>query len=59
MKVNKQLVINLELQEDEVQSLKEALQKIINVETSISPAVMKILNEKESKILEELFRSIN
>jgi len=58
MKAQKQVLFNVELQGDEVEIFKEALMKIINIETTTTPNVIKILDNKETKLLEELFKAI-
>ena len=59
MKTQKQIIFNLELQGDEVDVFKEALLKIVSVESAITPNVMKILDDKETRLLEELLNAIN
>ena len=58
MKAQKQVLFSLELQGDEVQVLMNALEKIIHVETAITPNVIKILDMKETKLIEEIFKEI-
>ncbi len=58
MKANKQVLFSLELQGEEVEVFKSLLEKIVNVETAITPNVMKILDEKETKLVETLFKEI-
>ena len=59
MKAQKQVLFNLELQGDEVDIFKEALLKIVNVESAITPTVMKMLDDKETKLLQELLNAIS
>ena len=59
MKAQKQVLFNLELQGDEVDIFKEAIEKIVNVESAITPNVMKMLDDKETKLLQELLNAIN
>lgn len=58
MKVQKQVLFTLELQGDEVEVFKEALFKIVAVEAAISPNVMKMLDDKQTKLLEQIFETI-
>lgn len=52
MKSNKKVLFNLELEGDEVEIFNETLIKILNVENTITPHVMKILDDKETRLLE-------
>jgi predicted hydrocarbon binding protein len=58
MKAQKQVLFNLELQGDEVKQFKEALRKVVNVESAISPNVLKVLDDKETKLLNEIYKTI-
>jgi hypothetical protein len=58
MKAQKQVLFNLELQGDEVKQFKEALRKFVNVESAISPNVLKVLDDKETKLLNEIYKTI-
>ena len=58
MKALKQLVFTLELSGDEVESFKSALMKIVNVESVLSPNVIKILDDKETSLLSEIYKNL-
>lgn len=58
MKAVKQVLFTLELSGDEVESFKSALMKIVNVETVLSPNVIKILDDNETSLLNEIYKSI-
>lgn len=58
MKAEKQTTIKIELEGDEVALFSEILFKVLSVETTISPNVMRMLNEAQVKLLEEIQKAI-
>ena len=58
MKAEKQFTINIELEGDEVAQFAEILFKVLAVETAISPNVMRMLNDSQVKLLEEIQKAI-
>lgn len=58
MKFSKELIIKIELAGAEVSCFTSVLEKVVNVETTIAPNVMKILDEKEIKLLSEILKSL-
>lgn len=58
MKAEKQIIFKLELEGEETKLFSEALFKILSVEKTISPNVMRSLNDQEVKLLEEIKNSI-
>jgi hypothetical protein len=59
MKASKQVLFTLELSGDEVEYFKSALMKIVNVESVLSPNVIKILDDKETSLLSEIYKNIS
>lgn len=58
MKSAKKVLFELELEGDEVKYFTEALTKIVSVETAITPHVMKILDDKETRLLEIILNEL-
>ncbi len=58
MKAEKQIIVKIELVGDEVTLFQEILLKMLAVETTISPNVMRMLNDEQLKFLENLEKNI-
>jgi hypothetical protein len=58
MKAEKQITIKIELEGDEVARFSDILFKILSVETTISPNVIRMLNDSQVKLLEEIQKAI-
>ncbi len=58
MKAEKQSIVRIELKEKEVELFTEILFKILAVEKTISPNVMRMLSDDQVKLLEEIENAI-
>ena len=58
MKTQKSFTFKIKISDNEAKLLEEALFKILAVENTHTPHVVKTLNDKEVKLLEEIYNTL-